>query len=338
MKFKLANLIFSDSDVMSQYPSLCYRVLEGHATSASNSSVNIASPSSIDFTTYFNSLSICKWRKYTIAKRFYLHFEYCGSACVLQQTYANSYSWSPSLVDCSDTELCSSDEWESFDLELTPIDGETLHSFRISTAGPVKLRNAYYYCVCDEHDVRSVELALASTTFKKEDYILRNLSLLQKYVIDSDELISKHFHVHVIDNGRTLDCASLNSSQVTIHPNPNVGGSGGFARGMIEALEQSPKATHVLLMDDDVEVLPESFIRTFNLLSLLKDEYVNAFLSGAMMSLEEPELRTEDLGFFTQKGNFSPLKPEGYMTSLHDIVESEVFQTPSDLYGDTIQQ
>ena len=56
------------------------------------------------------------------------------------------------------------------------------------------------------------------------------------------------------------------------------------------------------------------------------------------MSLEEPELRTEDLGFFTQKGNFSPLKPEGYMTSLHDIVESEVFQTPSDLYGDTIQQ
>ena len=223
-------------------------------------------------------------------------------------------------------------------MELTPIDGETLHSFRISTAGPVKLRNAYYYCVCDEHDVRSVELALASTTFKKEDYILRNLSLLQKYVIDSDELISKHFHVHVIDNGRTLDCASLNSSQVTIHPNPNVGGSGGFARGMIEALEQSPKATHVLLMDDDVEVLPESFIRTFNLLSLLKDEYVNAFLSGAMMSLEEPELRTEDLGFFTQKGNFSPLKPEGYMTSLHDIVESEVFQTPSDLYGDTIQQ
>lgn len=338
MKFKLANLIFSDSDVMSQYPSLCYRVLEGHATSASNSSVNIASPSSIDFTTYFNSLSICKWRKYTIAKRFYLHFEYRGSACVLQQTYANSYSWSPSLVDCSDAELCSSDEWESFDLELTPIDGETLHSFRISTAGPVKLRNAYYYCVCDEHDVRSVELALASTTFKKEDYILRNLSLLQKYVIDSDELISKHFHVHVIDNGRTLDCASLNSSQVTIHPNPNVGGSGGFARGMIEALEQSPKATHVLLMDDDVEVLPESFIRTFNLLSLLKDEYVNAFLSGAMMSLEEPELRTEDLGFFTQKGNFSPLKPEGYMTSLHDIVESEVFQTPSDLYGDTIQQ
>lgn len=338
MKFKLINLVFSDSDVMSQYPSLCYRALEGHAVPASNSSVDILTPANIDFTTYFNSLSISKWRKYTIAKRFYLHFEYRGSACALQQTYANSYSWIPSLVDCPVVELRSTAEWESFDLELTPIDGETLHSFRISTTGPVELRKAYYYCVCDQHDIRPVELALASTTFKKEDYILRNLSLLQKYVIDSDEPISKHFHVHVIDNGRSLDCASLNSPQVTIHPNPNVGGSGGFARGMIEAIEQSPKATHVLLMDDDVEVLPESFIRSFNLLSLLKEEYVDAFLSGAMMSLEEPNLRTEDLGFFTAKGTFSPLKPEGYMTSLHDVVETEIYKAPTSLYEDTVQQ
>lgn len=107
---------------------------------------------------------------------------------------------------------------------------------------------------------------------------------------------------------------------------------------MIEALEQNPKATHVLLMDDDVEVLPESFIRTFNLLSLLKEEYVNAFLSGAMMSLEEPNLRTEDLGFFTAKGTFSPLKPEGYMTSLHDVVETEIYKAPTGLYEDTAQQ
>ena len=107
---------------------------------------------------------------------------------------------------------------------------------------------------------------------------------------------------------------------------------------MIEALEQNPKATHVLLMDDDVEVLPESFIRTFNLLSLLKEKYVNAFLSGAMMSLEEPNLRTEDLGFFTAKGTFSPLKPEGYMTSLHDVVETEIYKAPTGLYEDTVQQ
>lgn len=47
------------------------------------------------------------------------------------------------------------------------------------------------------------------------------------------------------------------------HRNKNVGGSGGFTRGMIESIRQKPKATHVLLMDDDVVVLSESIKRTY---------------------------------------------------------------------------
>ena len=95
-------------------------------------------------------------------------------------------------------------------------------------------------------------------------------------------------------------------------------------------MEQKAEATHVLLMDDDVEVLPESIIRTFNLLSL--------FLSGAMMSLEEQNLKTEDIGFFSVNGNFLPLKPEGRMDFLHDVVETEAFEAPLDTFGDTAQQ
>ena len=108
--------------------------------------------------------------------------------------------------------------------------------------------------------------------------------------------------------------------------------------GMIESMKQKTEATHVLLMDDDVEVLPESIIRTFNLLSLLNDEYSSAFLSGAMMSLEEQNLKTEDIGFFSVNGNFLPLKPEGRMDFLHDVVETEAFEAPLDTFGDTAQQ
>ena len=338
MHFKLANLIFNGSDAMLQYPLLCYRATEGLVIPTSNGAIEIMKSTNVDFTTYFNALSIYKWRKYTTAKAFYLHIEYCGSALTLQQTYANNYSWIPSTIDGSAVSLQRSDEWSTAEIELSLCEGEILHAFNISTEGPVNIRNAYYYCDCEELDIHPVELALATTTFKKEDYIVRNVSLLQKNIIDSDEEIADHFHVHIIDNGRSLNSANLDSSRVTVHPNPNVGGSGGFARGMIESLEQNPKATHVLLMDDDVEVLPESFIRTFNLLSLLKEEYAEAFLSGAMMSLEEPNLRTEDLGFFTAKGTFSPLKPAGYMTSLHDVVETEIYKAPTGLYEDTAQQ
>ncbi len=39
----------------------------------------------------------------------------------------------------------------------------------------------------------------------------------------------------------------------------NLGGSGGFARGMFEAVENG--SDYVLLMDDDIVVEPESIIR-----------------------------------------------------------------------------
>lgn len=337
MQFKLANLIFSGNQAFDQFPTLSFRELAGRAISDSPSSLRLLGSSCVDFSTYFNSLSIMKWKEYSNAGSFYLHFKYRGAGFDFQERTVGNLDWSSRVVPDSNRSFSSSDVWASVDIEITEQAGEILHSFSIESAGDLTLDDAYYYADVDPCCIHPVELALAITTFKKEQYVLNNLNLIKEGILSGKEPISEHFHVHVVDNGRSLDCNS-GSDRISIHPNPNVGGSGGFARGMIEALEQNPKATHVLLMDDDVEVLPESFIRTFNLLSLLKEKYVNAFLSGAMMSLEEPNLRTEDLGFFTAKGTFSPLKPEGYMTSLHDVVETEIYKAPTGLYEDTVQQ
>lgn len=337
MEFKLANLIFSGSHALDQFPTLSFRELSGRAVSDSSSSLRLLGSSEIDFSSYFNSLSIKKWKKYTDVGSFFLHFNYRGAGFDFQERSVDNLDWESRIVSNSTRSFPSSDAWASVDIEITEQAGEVLHSFSVKSNGDLTLDDAYYYVDVDSCDLRPVELALAITTFRKEEYVLNNLNLIKEGILSSREPLSEHFHVHIVDNGRTLDRNS-GSDSISIHPNPNVGGSGGFARGMIESLEQNPKATHVLLMDDDVEVLPESFIRSYNLLSLLKDEYAEAFLSGAMMSLEEPNLRTEDLGFFTEKGNFSPLKPEGDMTSLHDVIETEIYNAPIDLYEDTAQQ
>ena len=94
---------------------------------------------------------------------------------------------------------------------------------------------------------------------------------------------------------------------------------------MIEAMEQTPRATHVLLMDDDVSISPESIIRTFNLLSIVNDEYSEAFLSGAMMSMDQPNLRYEDVGFVACNGKYFPAKNLAYVDVLHDCVANEAF-------------
>lgn len=338
VNFKIANLIFGGSRFFSQYPAMLYRLDRGSVSASGERSLRIAGPSSVDFTTYFNSLSLMKWKTYSAALRFGLHFEYRGASVRFEQRTAGNFDWESVAVDGSAVNLVSSTEWTQFDAELSYDMGQVLHGFALESEGEYELRDAYYYAVVDDNDVREVELAVATTTFKKESYVLKNVELIKKGVLESNEPIAKHFTLHIIDNGRTLSADDLNAARVTVHPNPNVGGSGGFARGMIEAMEQTPKATHVLLMDDDVEVLPESFIRVFNILSLVKDDYVDAFVSGAMMSLEEPDVRTEDLGYFSFGGFFAPLKPVGHMSVLHDVVETETYRTPVDLYPDTKQQ
>lgn len=55
-------------------------------------------------------------------------------------------------------------------------------------------------------------------------------------ILSSDEPIADHFRMQVIDNGRTLNAESLSEKRISVSPNENVGGDGGFARGMVEAL------------------------------------------------------------------------------------------------------
>ena len=339
MKYRTANILFGGSTALSNYPALCYRTMSGHAFERDGLSVlDISEGSCIDFTTYFNALSVMKWRQYTGVVQFGLSFSYRGGGISVFETTAGRYDWNSVEVPNAKSEFAESEEWSHVEINLSLVDDEVLHGFSILAEKQVEISAAYYYAEIEQSLVRKVELSLVTTTFKKEEYVTRNIERIKKGILVSDEPIASHFNLHVIDNGRTLPSDKLNAAHVQIHPNPNVGGSGGFARGMIESMEQTPEATHVLLMDDDVEVLPESIIRTFNLLSLLRDEYTDAFLSGAMMSLEEPNLRTEDVGFFSANGNFLPLKPSGRMDFLHDVVETEAFEAPVDLYEDTTQQ
>ena len=101
---------------------------------------------------------------------------------------------------------------------------------------------------------------------------------------------------------------------------------------MIAAMEQKVSATNVLLMDDDVEVSPESIIRTYNLLRILKPEYQEAFISGAMLSYEEIQDQWEDTGFIDPNvGNCRPAKPIFRVTDLESVINDEVFELPKDI-------
>lgn len=323
-QFKLANILLENAPQFINAPMLCCRSTSLLVEDASQGAWILKGPGSYDFSTYFNALSTLKWRTYTVATEFHVHLELRGSACAVTQTRADSFCWSPDVLDDTRVEVAASDEWQSVDLELVLRNTDVLDAFLIETTGETLIRNSYYYTVVDEGSVRDVELALATTTFKKESYILKNIELVKRHILASDEPIAHHFHMHVADNGRTLDVAALECDGISIHPNPNAGGAGGFARGMIEAMEQTPKATHVLLMDDDVSLSPESVIRTFNLLSLLNEEWADGVVSGAMLHEDEPDYFWEDTGYLTFRGFPLTLKGHRHVSQLNDIVTNEV--------------
>lgn len=326
---KIANVLLSDEPQFLGSPNMLCRSTRPWRRSYEEGAWLLEGPGTHDFMTFFNALSIQKWRKYTVAADFKLHLEIKGAAFSFVQTRADSFSYYSEPIEGTDLAVESSDTWKSIDVDLAAGDLDVITSFTLVTAGDVLIRNSYYSAVVDESQVRDVELALCTTTFKKEDYITRNISLVKDQILGSGDAIAKHFKMHVVDNGRTLDAAALTSDGIEIHPNDNAGGAGGFARGMIEAMEQTPKATHVLLMDDDVLVSTESIKRTFNLLSIVNNEYSEAFISGAMMNMDEPNVRWEELGFMGFDGSCHAMKGFARMDILHDVVMNESFDVPS---------
>ena len=90
---------------------------------------------------------------------------------------------------------------------------------------------------------------------------------------------------------------------------------------MMAALDSD--ATHVLLMDDDVRVFPESFRRTHALLSLANERYANAFVEGARLNMEDPNLLFEDVAVVRRDGMYGRIKQDMFIDTVEGVASSE---------------
>lgn len=324
---KFANILLETNPRSVAYPALYCRSDHPVIFNEAQGEWEMYGAGTFDFSTYFNSLSVRKLKQFTKAKSFTLHLELKGAACEVQQTMGDAFAHDPIEVEGVHRGLSASRQWQSVDMPLTITDDMVIVGFIIRTEGSVDIRNSYYELEIDG-DLNDVELVLSTTTFKKEAFIERNIGLVKEQIVESADPIAKHFHMYVMDNGRTLDAEKLTSDRITVIPNDNVGGAGGFTRGMITAMEQDPKATNILLMDDDVAVSPESIKRTYNLLRILKEEHREDMVSGAMLNYEVGEDQWEDIGNMTPQGTFAGCKPGMRLTLFEDLIYNEMF-TPT---------
>ncbi|MDO4798463.1 MAG: glycosyltransferase [Coriobacteriales bacterium] len=323
VEHKLANVLLEHNERFFQYPELYYRSSNAIVEDKKEHASLLLPNTTFDFSTYFNALSNGKWRKYTVVDNVHFRLEIKGRAVVTFLSLRDQ----PVGVGMSrlDTVDVDCDEFQTLEYDFPNIEDDLL-AFQITTLAPTYVRNGYYYTCVDESKVRDVHLAIATTTFRKEEYISNNVALFKSEVLAGNDPCAGHVSMIVVDNGRTLDPKPLEGDDVWVFPNKNVGGSGGFARGMIEAkrLPTDEPVTHVLIMDDDVSLSSESVKRTFNLVSLINDEYEEGFVAGAMFSLGDQRLQIENLGYTNLAGRFGPVRiGRHYMNVQEEVVWNE---------------
>lgn len=338
--FKLANVILKVEDHAAKYPQLYYRAGKGVAVYDSHSEC-LRVTGQTDFFTYVNALSLCKWRTYAGVSEASLHIELSGTGTIQLLSVPSTAKLSTG-VDYTSTKAKEARQAEvtssmrvlatqdfsgaglAFDLSFGQPKADLVGFTVVPKQGEtVEVRKAYYFAKVDESNINPVRLALSTTTFNNEKYILPNIELVKRGIAEEGGAVADNFHMFVVDNGRTLDAEGLSDSIVTVIPNPNTGGAGGFARGMMAATEEGSTFTHVLLMDDDVSIMPESLIRTYNLLALAQGAYRNAFINGAMLSLEQPVRMFEDVSVVDRTGVYRKIKPDFDMGEIADMLENE---------------
>lgn len=243
--------------------------------------------SEISTDTYFNIFSSSKYGEYTIAEEISITTSVSGRMDV-------------ELHSCSDTgektvEIRTVDsdvpEEVRFSFKINKLnDSDPTGHYLLYRAHDNSMIHSFGSYISDI-EPKEINLGIVICTFNREERVVKNIERIRSLISDSIYGLAKKVTVYVVDNGRTLSNDLVNHGGVKLIPNSNNGGSGGFAKGMIESRRDNK--THILLMDDDIEIDPSVIHKTFNLISILNERHKEAFILGGMLLPENPKIQYE---------------------------------------------
>ncbi|EPR37198.1 hypothetical protein dsx2_1141 [Desulfovibrio sp. X2] len=155
--------------------------------------------------------------------------------------------------------------------------------------------------VVTDHEPRPVRLAVVLCTFRREEYLHATVAAL----LADPDLGERLSAVVVVDNGRTLDPKDFTDPRVRLVPNRNLGGSGGFSRGMADVLD-GKLGSHILLMDDDIACDGEAVLRA---ITFFEHSDGPLAVSGAMLDMQKPLLHFEAGAVYGQAADVAGANP-----------------------------
>ena len=274
----------------------------------------------LSFGTYFNAFPASYWRRWTDVESVRLHVETKGAGAV--SVYKSNARGSLQHVE---TRRVDGNTVSDFDLTLKPFgDGGWYWFDLVAGAEPMALVEAGWMAPGEARKPGSITLEI--TTLNKNEFCLNNLRILA----ENPEALENVSEVLIVDQGskKLVDAegfaeaeAALGGKLRMIHQG-NLGGSGGFARGMYEAVENG--SDYVLLLDDDIVMEPESITRMLT----FADHCKTPTIVGAHMFDLYNRSVLHTFGETVNLFRFQPDHPFKEQVLGHDFARSNLRTTP----------
>ncbi|MCD8372978.1 MAG: hypothetical protein LUD27_06740, partial [Clostridia bacterium] len=316
----LQKILFPSEDICDERE----MYFKGYGFNLDNNTIIFENDGLLTASTYFNSLSLDKWKKYTGIKNLKISFLLKGDFVIrlcsmkLVKGKVETRLLLKEEINVSETTEINLD----FDINTT---GVVYYELNAKCDGAELFEASYSTCIVDR-EVNPVNIAIGICTFKREEFIIANLNRLNVALNDTKNVLYGKVKVFVADNGQTLPLNELNNENIHIVYNKNLGGAGGFTRSLIEAKRYSQEEfTNFIFLDDDIVLSVAAIEKEAAFLSLLLPEYRKSVIGGAMFSTDKRYLQFESAAKWERTGFVFNRRDIDLRDSLNILLNEETY-------------
>lgn len=292
----------------------------------SRSRLTVAAHKHVSLCTFFNAFPGSYWQRWTTVRTVRFSAELSGEGTVILMK-SNARGLASPVATIEHREKTASSH--SVDLALNGmLDGGYLWAeLRSDGDSPFTMQDAQWAVPARDRVMPDgSKLSIAITTFNRAPYCHNQL----KAIAGEPALRERLDTVYCIDQGTDLvrdqpgfaDTAADLGNQLTYLRQGNLGGSGGFTRGMVETLKAGDSA-YALMLDDDAISEPESIVRAVNFADYAKRPTI---VGGGMFHIDNRTvLRTLGEHWDAHTNMHGPLIGRPYD---HDFAQQPLAESP----------
>jgi galactofuranosylgalactofuranosylrhamnosyl-N-acetylglucosaminyl-diphospho-decaprenol beta-1,5/1,6-galactofuranosyltransferase len=287
----------------------------------SRSTAELSAGDEVSFATYFNAFPAAYWRRWTSLPTVTLRLSLSGACRIdVYRSKANG-----DVIHAAGATVSGAERTVELELDLAPFIDGGWYWFDLTADEDVVIEEAGWYA--DREPLRPGRLAVGICTYNRPVDCLAAVATIAEDPVVLGELaavvVADQGNRKVRDDARYAELAESLGDRFRLVEQGNMGGSGGFARAMHESL-QNTDATHVLFLDDDVQLEADSLHRA---LALSRFTDAPMLVGGQMLAMQDRSV-LHTMGEVVDRYSFL-YRPAAHAVVQHDFAQHSLRETPA---------